>query len=207
MRLVDHPATCRWLRDRALAGDEIALHGYHHLQRGTPAPLLDRLRARMWTAGEGECLDPAGDLSALLTRGRAELTSILPPAPAGALGFVAPAWLEPRGFSSLLARLGFAWHETSRFVERLAPSPRRLFSPVIGFATRTPLRETLSIAWARLLLSTTFAPSSPARLSTLRIAVHPADLHSSRVMSALERSIRRAVAFARPVTTAELLSR
>jgi predicted deacetylase len=211
VRLVDHPATCRWLRDCAAAGDELALHGYHHLQRGTPAPLLDRLRARMWTAGEGECLDPDGDLSDLLTRGRAELASILP-FPAGSLGFVAPAWLEPRGFSSLLSRLGFAWHETSRFVERVSPSPsparapHRLFSPVIGFATRTPLRESLSVAWARLLLATTFSPSSPARLSTLRIAVHPADLHSSRVMSALERSVRRALTFARPVTTAELLS-
>lgn len=211
VRLVEHPATCRWLRDRAAAGDEIALHGYHHLQRGTPTSLLDRLRARMWTAGEGECLDPAEDLSALLTRGRAELASIFSPAPSSALGFVAPAWLEPHGFSSLLTRLGFAWHETSRFVERLSPSPssarrRRLFSPVIGFATRTPLRESLSVAWARLLLATTFSPSSPTRLSALRIAVHPADLRSSCVMSALERSVRRALTFARPVTTAELLS-
>lgn len=218
VRLVDHPATCRWLRDRAAAGDEIALHGYHHLQRGTPTPLRDRLRARLWTAGEGECLDPAEDLTALLTRGRAELTSIVSPSPSSPspsarFGFVAPAWLEPRGFSSLLTRLGFAWHETSRYVERLSPlssphaPPLRLFSPVIGFATRTPLRESLSIAWARLLLATTFSPASPTRLSALRIAVHPADLRSSRIMSALERSIRRALAFARSVTTAELLSR
>jgi uncharacterized protein len=202
VRLVDHPATCRWLVERAAAGDEVALHGYHHLQRAAPSRPLDHLRARLWTAGEGECLQPELALPLMLARGRAALTSILSSPPAG---FVAPAWLEPSGFSALLARAGFAWHETSRFVEALAPQ-RRHFSPVIGFATRTPLRQALSLAWSQLLLATTFSPSSPASLPALRIAVHPADLHSPHVMAALERAVRRTAAFAPSVTTRELLA-
>ena len=209
VRLVDDAATCAWLRERAAAGDEIALHGYHHVQDGAPESWRDRARARLWTAGEGECLRPAAPLPELLGRGRAELASLLPHPPAG---FVAPAWLEPRGFAPVLAALGFAWHETSRFVEALAapsssssssaspaPSPRRIAVPAIGFATRSRLREALSLAWAQLLL--TAAP----RLSPLRLALHPADLGSPRVVATLEHLVRRAAPHYRAVTTSELL--
>jgi uncharacterized protein len=208
VRLVDHSATRAWLTACAEHGDEIALHGYHHVQHGAPTSLLDRARARLWTAGEGECLRPAAPLAELLRRGRAELTRILPLPPAG---FVAPAWLEPRGFALMLARLGFSWHETSRFVETLASSPRdtphRVVSPAIGYATRTPLREALSLAWARALSATA------ACLPALRVAVHPADLGSSRVMASLERVVRASVRDSgrdaararRAVTTSELL--
>lgn len=193
VRTIDHAATLRWLVERRRAGDELALHGYHHVQHGAPRGLVDRARARLWTAGEGECLRPAAPLRDLLDRGRAELAELLPDAP----GFVAPAWLEPRGLPALLARHGFSWHETSRFIEAL-PARRRFVAPVIGFATRTPLREALSLAWARALLA------GSARLPALRLAVHPADLRSPRVMAALERVVR-AAASRRAVTTAELL--
>lgn len=203
VRLVDHAATRGWLERCAGDGDEIALHGYHHVQHGAPTSLLDRARARLWTAGEGECLRPAAPLAELLRRGRAELTSILPSPPTG---FVAPAWLEPRGLAITLARLGFTWHETSRFVETLAsPSqqqqPLRIVSPAIGYATRTPLREALSLAWARALSATS------AFLPVLRLALHPADLGSSRVMASLEHITRAAVRARRSVTTSELLQR
>jgi uncharacterized protein len=203
IRLVDHAATRSWVAQCAEDGDEIALHGYHHVQHGAPTSLIDRARARLWTAGEGECLRPAAPLAELLRRGRDELSQILPSPPAG---FVAPAWLEPRGFAITLARLGFSWHETSRFVESLAssspqPSPRRISSPAIGYATRTPLREALSLAWARAL-----SAASPL-LPVLRLALHPADLRSSRVMSSLEHITRLAVATRRAVTTSELLQR
>jgi uncharacterized protein len=195
-RLVDHAATVTWLRDCASAGDEIALHGYYHLQAGAPEPLLDRLRARLWTAGEGECLRPSGELATMIERGRDQLASCLP----NPVGFVAPAWLEPRHLPGLLQRLGFAWHETSRFVEALAPR-RRITAPVIGFATRTVLREALSIAWARavLRLARVHAP-------VVRIAIHPADLRSSRVMHELERAVRATAQAGQAVTTSELLA-
>lgn len=196
VRLLEDAATRAWLVDCLERGDELALHGYHHVQAGAPRRLVDRLRARLWTAGEGECLRPAAPIAELLRRGRAELAQLLPSPPAG---FVAPAWLEPRGFARTLARLGFAWHETSRFVEQLGPTPRRLDIPALGFATRTPLREALSLGWARAL---SFAsPCWPA----LRLAVHPADLRSPRVMAMLEQISRRAVRAHRAVTTSELL--
>jgi hypothetical protein len=197
VRTVEHAATMRWLVERRRAGDELALHGYHHVQHGAPRHLVDRVRARLWTAGEGECLRPATSLATLLTRGRDELGELLPAAP----GFVAPAWLEPRGLPALLARHGFAWHETSRFVEAL-PSRRRIEAPVIGFATRTPLRETLSLAWARALLTV----AGPSRPASLRLALHPADLSSPRVMGAVERVVRTAIATRQAATTTACLA-
>lgn len=202
VRLIDDPATRGWLWDCAESGDEIALHGYHHVQAGAPRAWADRVRARLWTAGEGECLRPAAPIAELLRRGRDELARVLPAPPAG---FVAPAWLEPRGFARTLARLGFAWHETSRFVEQLDAAtsprarPRRVAAPALGFATRTPLREALSLGWARAV--SLAAPCLPA----LRLAVHPADLRSARVMASLEAIARRGARTHRVVTTSELL--
>lgn len=199
VRLGDDAPTVAWLRARADDGDELALHGYHHQQAGAPAALVDRVRARLWTAGEGECLAPHEDLPSLLARGREQLTRWLGVRPAG---FVAPAWLEPRGFAQLLGSLGFAWHETSMYLEALAPR-RRAYAPVIGFATRTLTRELASVAWARALLSVR-DPDRAQSGRLLRLAVHPADLRSPRVMAALERATRRCVPHLRCVTSGEL---
>lgn len=181
VRLADDGATVAWLRDRATAGDELALHGYHHVQATSPTGWTGRVRARLWTAGEGECLAPAAPLRELLSRGRDELARCLGVAP---IGFVAPAWLEPPGLGALLSELGFAWHETSFSIEAL-PSRRRLLAPVVGFATRTRARELASVAWAGVVLPVALARRRPL----VRIAVHPADLRSPRVLAALERCV------------------
>lgn len=195
VRLVDDGATVAWLRACAATGDEIALHGYYHLQAGSPERWVDRVRARLWTAGEGECLCPGQDLATMIERGRDQLAGCLPVP----VGFVAPAWLEPSDLAGLLQRLGFAWHETSMYVEALAPRSR-IIAPVIGFATRTALREALSIAWGRTLLRVTHTGAP-----VVRIAVHPADLRSPRVMAELERTVRATAQAGRAVTTSELL--
>jgi uncharacterized protein len=200
--LGEHAPTVAWLRQRIASGDEVALHGYYHLQAGTPTGAIDRIRAAMWTAGEGECLRPSRAMPELLERGRDHLIRALGVVPAG---FVAPAWLEPRGFAALLARHGFRWHETSLYVEDLR-AQRRLLTPVIGYATRTPLREQLSITWGRALTAAArVIGHGPTRVA--RVAVHPADLRSRRVMAELERVVRALAAQATPTTTVERLSR
>lgn len=202
LRLCDHSPTVAWLRSCAERGDELALHGYYHQQAGAPLGLRDRVRARLWTAGEGECLRPHDDLAGLLVRGRDELTRCLGLVPGG---FVAPAWLEPRGFDGLLSRLGFAWHETSMYVEALAGPGGRVRAPVIGFATRTALREAASLVWARALLARMLPRDAPARAPLVRVALHPGDLRSARVMAALEQVLRRAQAAGVATTTSEYL--
>lgn len=196
--LAAHPPTIDWLRHCTDAGDEVALHGRVHLQTA-PAAAFDALRARMLTAGEAEMLGAGAADPIALAEARDELGAVVRTA---VRGFVAPAWLEPRGFSDVLAHAGFGWHETALGIEGL-PDRRRLASPVIGFATRSRLRTAAALAWAGLLTPVL------AQLATLdhpaRVALHPGDLASSPVLAAAERAIRRLVRDHAAVTTSTAL--
>lgn len=191
------PRTVAWLRAAADRGDEVALHGVTHRQDAPVAARRDRLRARLFTAGEGEMLGAGADDRDRLATARARLAALLG---RDVAGFVAPAWLERRGLADRLADLGFGWHETAWTVEGLAPR-RRLRAPVIGFATRRRWRERAALAWAAAL-TPPLAIAAPA----VRIAVHPGDLTSAAVMTALARVVRHARRDRRAVTTAAALA-
>ena len=87
--LAASPATLAWLRGCAATGDEIALHGLRHVQEAPVRSRLDRARAALFTAGEGELLElvfgaawrPAGDAVRLLciVGGLRALSFLLPP--------------------------------------------------------------------------------------------------------------------------------
>jgi hypothetical protein len=89
------------------------------------------------------------------------------------------------------------------FVEALAPQ-RRLYAPVLGFATRTRLRTAAALAWSRGWLAVTSSPAA-AWLPLHRIAVHPGDLRSAPVMAALQRAVRVSAERGAALTTAALL--
>ena len=196
--LAEHAPSVDWLRRCADAGDEIALHGLRHVQ-AAPAGALGALRARAFTAGEAEMLGAGAADPVALARARAELTALVR---APIRGFVAPAWLEPRGFADLLERLGFDWHETGLAIERLRDR-RRIVSPVIGFATRTRMRAAASLVWAAALLPVIEQLARTARPA--RVALHPADLSCSRVLAAAERAVRRLAHTHAAVTTSAAL--
>jgi predicted deacetylase len=166
----------RWLRECVDAGDEICLHGFWHQQHGASLQGLSRVRAALFTAGEGECLVP-GDFTGRLREGRAVLEAAVG---APIRGFVAPAWLEPPGFSRLLEAEGFEWHEDRWGLERLRP-PRRVWAPVLSFATRTPMRRASSLATAKLLRSP-LKLAAKAGLAPVRLALHPSDARDAGVM-------------------------
>jgi hypothetical protein len=187
-RLAECRETASWLRGCAQAGDEVALHGIVHRASGTTPGKLDRLRARAWTAGEAEMLGEHAPAVEQLAIERDRLTQLVGQS---VEGFVAPAWLEPQGLARRLAASGFRWHETKWLIERLADriaERRRVIAPAIGFATRTWLRERAALAWARL--ATPLASLATSAADPVRIALHPADLTSTRVMASAERTIR-----------------
>ncbi len=197
--LDEHAATVRWLRRQATRGDEIALHGLVHRQEFPARRRRDRLRAAIFTAGEGEMLGAGQADPVRLAEARAALARMV----GGPIdGFVAPAWLEPAGFEAVLARLGFVWHETAMSVARIAGEARRWRAPVIGFATRSRWRERAAVAWARAL--TPVLERMP-ETAPVRVALHPGDLGSAAVMRAVERSVRRLMRRHRPVTTVEAI--
>jgi len=200
---------CGWLRARAAAGDEVVLHGRRHQQEGGFATLADGLRAALWTAGEGECLTLDGTRrQAMLQEGKQRLERLIGQP---VRGFVAPAWLEPRGFGAHLAAAGFAWHEGGLWVEALVPTrPRRIRTPVIGFATRSRARRAAALAWANLttthLLRRARIQGSAGDAPPLaRVAIHPADLEHPPVLAAAERCIARLLVRFEPATYAGAL--
>jgi hypothetical protein len=185
-----------WLRERVRRGDEVALHGIHHRQEAPASRCLDRVRAGVVTAGEGEMLGDGADEPTRLAAARDRLAATIG---APVAGFVAPAWLEKPSLPRRLERLGFRWHETSLVVEGLGEGARRYRVPVIGFATRSGLRLGAALAWAAAM--TPLAIHAPVA----RVALHPGDAHSPPVLAAAERALRRLVRFHRPVTTGEAL--
>ncbi|MCE9580169.1 MAG: DUF2334 domain-containing protein [Deltaproteobacteria bacterium] len=201
--LAESPETLAWLRACVDDGDEVALHGIRHIQDLPARRYRDRVRAALFTAGEGEMLgdgaaDPVALGAARVALERMTNTRID--------GFVAPAWLEPAGLGSVLARIGFRWHETGAMIESL-PDRARSFAPVIGFATRSAWRERAARAWAALL---TPAIDRWALIAgaPVRVALHPADLSSAAVMASAERVIRRlAERWPALTTTAALAAR
>jgi hypothetical protein len=203
--LEDSGETVRWLRERAAAGDEVCLHGGTHRQERSIGLRGDRLRSALLTAGEGECLalDPAGR-ARLLGDGKRRLEDLLG---APVYGFIAPAWLEPRGFGDDVRAAGFRWHEGSLWVESFAAGDgkaRRRYAPVIGFATRTRARLLASVAWGTLLapaLAWMAARMTAGRQRTpARVALHPSDLGSPLVLATAARVLKTLQATCTPTT-------
>src|SRR5262249_42493764 len=181
----------------AAAGGGPARQGPRHTQ-AAPARPLGALRARAFTAGEAEMLGAGAAAPGPIARARDELRALVH---APIRGFVAPAWLEPRGLGDVLARIGLDWHETGVAIERLRDR-RWIVSPVIGFATRTRARLAASLAWAAAMTPLLERASHDR---PVRVALHPSDLASPRVLAAAARAVRR-LAHGRPaVTTAVAL--
>lgn len=197
----EHPAKtpefaawCR--RERPFAVDWF-LHGYYHRECATtrdPAEVrsVDELQR---SAGEGEFValdETAAELR--LQRGRQVFAECLGQSPRG---FVAPRWSLRPSLWPLLIRHGFRWSETSSEIVDL-PTGRRRPSPVITWATRTPLRKVTSLVGVPLLRR--WWNGTPL----LRIAVHPFDFDHPATVRSIERTIAAAVRARRQVSYDEL---
>lgn len=173
-----------WCRGPRPFEVEWHLHGYHHLespalQAGNHA---DAWKRRFLTAGEGEFLALDRESQGRkLTDGREVFRSCLGYDPEG---FVAPAWLFNRDLPPLLAAMGFRFTEDHRRIYRV-DTGASLDSPVITWATRTPVRKYGSLVVCPLL----------ARLwsgtPVLRAAVHPFDFDHASTVSGIKSVLRR----------------
>lgn len=153
---------------------EVLQHGLRHARVGANERLgpARRLMSRLQSAGEDEFFGlDAAEAAARIETGRdiVAAASGRPPRV-----FIPPAWAGAAALRGPLAGLGFDATEDHFWIHDLAAG-RRLFSPVVAFATRSPRRERLSVAWSRTVRSGTPAGA------VLRFAVHPADGDSTRV--------------------------
>jgi predicted deacetylase len=165
----------RTIDDRIARGDEVALHGYYHVDDG-PAPHtpLEWLRRRILTASEGEF--------SALTQHEAEArigAGLRMFARLGwnAAGFVAPAWLLGDGARTALAQSPLRYTSTHAALESIADG-RRVAAPAISASARSAWRCWTSRQWLRM------ARATMRDKPLLRVALHPADADDEALLEA-----------------------
>jgi len=190
----------RWLRARADAGVEMLLHGCTHLDESGHRNRLRRWLARTATAREGEFLGlNAAEARVRLAEGRRRLEDVLGRA---VEGFVAPAWLYGPGARAALREAGFLIAEDHWRVWSPADGRTLLRSPVVSWASRTPVRLASSLLWSRaatLLLRP---------LRHVRVGIHPHDADQGALVREIDRLVGGFLRAGRtPIQLRDLLGR
>jgi hypothetical protein len=153
--------------DAALArGHELALHGWSHLDPLPADSVLQRLRRRFYTAGEGEFAAlTCADAARRLALGRRWFERRGWPLQ----GFVPPAWLLGADSARALLDAGFEYSCTlDRFLGLRGQPPLRAWSLV--FSTRAAWRRGVSQLWVPLLAQRL------RQAPLLRFELHPDDV-------------------------------
>ncbi len=162
--------------DRRVArGDEIALHGYHHLDDG-PAPHspIEWMTRRVLTASEGEFAALTEHEAAIRIDAGLRLCERLG---WNVAGFVAPAWLLGAGARAALAKTPLHYTSTHAHLEHIADG-RRIAASAISASTRSAWRSWTSRRWLRI------ASIALRNEPLVRVALHPADVADARVLDA-----------------------
>ena len=178
------------------AGNELALHGYFHVDPHVPSDLVDWIRRRIYTAGEGEfCGLSEDEARERLTLGARWFTANGWPM----AGFVAPAWLLGAGaWRALRARDGLQYTTTLTKLIVL-PEAYAIHAPCLTYSVRSAWRRPTSIVWNMLLSRVTQGSQ------VLRLGLHPHDAESRAVRRSWQRLLERALSDRKAVTKAEFV--
>lgn len=178
------------------AGHELALHGYFHVDPHVPTDVIDWVRRRIYTAGEGEfCGLSEAEASERLTLGSRWFAANGWPL----AGFVAPAWLlGADARRALMARTDLQYTSTLTQLITL-PEGRAIQAPCLTYSVRSAWRRPTSIAWNTLLAN------AKASAPVLRLGLHPHDAESKSVRRSWQRLLERALRDREPVTKVEFV--
>lgn len=154
------------IQRRIARGDELALHGYAHLDRAAPPRTpRDWFRRRVLTAGEGEF----SALSAPAARARIDQgLEIFARLGWRADGFVPPAWLGSQGTQQALRQFSLGYTSTHTQLIDLR-SGHTLAAPCLTASPRSAWRRTASKWWLAA------GEKLTAHTPLIRIGLHPAD--------------------------------
>jgi len=184
-RIDADPAFRRAIDARIARGDEVALHGYFHLDDAPPPRTPAQwLRRRVLTANEGEFAALARENAATRLQAGMELFDRLG---WNARGFIAPAWLLGRGARAALRATPLRYTGTHGFLETIADG-RRHAAPAISASARSAWRRWSSRCWLAA------APALAANAPLLRLALHPADARHDDLVDAWRRLVRALLA-------------
>ena len=187
------PEMIRWLCERRRAGDSIAQHGFQHVRPRTGHSARGLLgRAPGQRGGEFTGLDGQETRRAVHAGWRLmKLAGVEPD------GFVAPAYAYTAALRETLS-LRFRWWASLLRVQRTQPplGTSGAFAPAWSLAASGPVSRAFSPALVRA--------GAMLPTSTLRLDLHPADLHYARHMMALDWVLARAGSRRTAITLAEL---
>jgi predicted deacetylase len=180
----------RWIQQRLLRGDELALHGFTHTDEGPPPrDWFERVRRHWYTDDEGEfaALDRAEAMRRLKAGRRWFARRDWP-----ARGFVAPAWLLSEGTWQALLRQPFGYTCTRTSLVALpygmADEPvRELHARSIVYSTRAAWRRAVSRPWNALVAY------EERRRGWMRFELHPSDVEHRAVRESALRLVAEAV--------------
>jgi predicted deacetylase len=192
-----NPSTRRfadWLDDRRVRGDEVALHGFTHVDDGVPAGLVDRLKRRHYTRGEGEFADLSS--SEAIHRIHAGMHWF---SRQGMVlrGFVAPAWLMSAGTWDALGRADLSYTCTLRRIV-LLPERRDFVSQSIVYSTSSAWRRRTSLAWNAMVAA------SLRHNPLLRLELHPHDAEHRAIRRSWQHLLERHLRHREPRTLADV---
>lgn len=190
----DDPAFVAAMNARLARGDELALHGYSHVDDQRLRGIQDYVMRKLYTAGEGEFAAlPARIAQTWLRRGiECFATQAWP-----LHGFVAPAWLMSSGTLEALADLPFSYITTLRHLI-LWPERRKVRATSLTFSTRSTWRRRASHVWNQNMLRLLH------ERDTVRLGLHPADAAHADVVNRWQRILATCLESRVPVTKAEL---
>jgi len=174
-------------------GDELALHGYAHLDTAPAgASMRSRFVRGVYTQREGEF----AALGCGEARHRIELgLDWFAQRGWHVAGFVPPAWLMSAGAWEALASFPFAYATSfSRF--HLLPQRMSVFSPSLVYAARNRAGRWLSP------LAADAGASLLARAPVVRLGLHPPDVRHPRLLRHAQGMVERLLAGRSAVTKA-----
>jgi len=187
----------QWLKHRHRYGDEIALHGYTHLDEGESHGILDHLRRHHYTRGEGEFWDLSlPEAMRRLTAGVRWFHRL----GVQLYGFVAPAWLIGPGTWEALRWLELSYTCTlSRIV--LLPDRHSLRSQSLVYSADSLWRRQASVAWNHTLALL------QRRNPVLRLELHPHDVEYPAIRRSWQRLLAAHLREREAFTLAEVADR
>jgi predicted deacetylase len=190
-----HSGFERWLVERAAGGDEIALHGYNHIDHARPRGPVDWLRRRVCTRSDAEfwALDYAEAKKRLRT-GHDWMRSIgLRPR-----GFIAPAWLLGPGAWRALNEQPFEYTATRRRIHVLGVDPpASLACPAQVLSHASAWQQIGSVRW------NAWRAHARRDAAQTRLELHPGD-DTPRLTDAWRRTLRQQAADRQIVTLGDL---
>lgn len=196
--VADSVAFDRLLDARLAQGDELALHGFTHLDEGPPAAgWRQKFLRQMYTRGEGEfsTLDVA-EASHRIAAGLEWFAQRHWPV----AGFVAPAWLLGPDAWRAVRQFPFLYTTTLRYFHTL-PQPQALWSPSLVYAARNRSGRWLS-SYRNVLLAQILA-----QRPLVRLGLHPKDAAHPELVRHLQHLIGQLLATREALTKANFALR